>query len=84
MVFIFEDIINLKNGVNIYIWYVGYCVMKIFFFKFKDVEMVDIKVIKFVDIFFLFLVGICVFLDNCFFVFVIDILVFKFDSFIKD
>lgn len=71
--FILDDFIILLNGVNVYIWYIGYCVMKEFFVR--EREMIIKRVVKFVDLFFLFLVGICVIVEGWFFVFVIDIIV---------
>lgn len=73
--FILDDFIILLNGVNVYIWYIGYCVMKVFFVMIRDSEMIIKREVKFVDLFFLFLVGICVIVEGWFFVFVIDIIV---------
>lgn len=73
--FILDDFIILLNGVNVYIWYIGYCVMKEFFVMIRDSEMIIKREVKFVDLFFLFLVGICVIVEGWFFVFVIDIIV---------
>lgn len=73
--FILDDFIILLNGVNVYIWYIGYYVMKEFFVMIRDSEMIIKREVKFVDLFFLFLVGICVIVEGWFFVFVIDIIV---------
>lgn len=73
--FILDDFIILLNGVNVYIWYIGYCVMKEFFVMIRDSEMIIKREVKFVDLFFFFLVGICVIVEGWFFVFVIDIIV---------
>lgn len=73
--FILDDFIILLNGVNVYIWYIGYYVMKEFFVMIRDSEMIIKREVKFVDLFFLFLVGICVIVEGWFFVFVIDIVV---------
>lgn len=79
-----EDIITLKNGLNIYTWHAGHCVMKISPSKLKDVETADIKMTKLVDISPLFPVGICASSDNRFLVSAIDTPAFKRDGFIKD
>lgn len=73
--FILDDFIILLNGVIVYIWYIGYYVMKEFFVMIRDSEMIIKREVKFVDLFFLFLVGICVIVEGWFFVFVIDIIV---------
>lgn len=81
--YILDDFIILKFGISIYIWYVGYCVMKVIFLKIKESEVIVNKVVKLVDLFLLFLVGICVIKDGRFFVFVIDIIVFSEDIYIS-
>lgn len=49
--------------------------MKEFFVMIRDSVMIIKREVKFVDLFFLFLVGICVIVEGWFFVFVIDIIV---------
>lgn len=59
--FILDDFIILFNGVNVYIWYIGYCVMKEFFVMIRDSEMIiklkSSKICRF--IFFVFSWNLC-------------------------
>lgn len=76
-----DDFITLENGVNIYTWHAGHCVMKISPPKVKESEMVVNKVSKVADLSPLYPVGVCATVEGRIIVSAIDTPAFSEDLF---
>lgn len=78
-----DDFITMENGVHVYTWHAGHCVMKISPPKVDANEMSINKVVKLADLSNLFPVGICATTEGKFLVSAMDATAFSEDLFTK-
>lgn len=67
-----DDFITLPNGVNVYTWHTGHCVMKESSAMTRDSEMTNKREVKLADLSPLFPAGICATVEGRFLVSAID------------